>query len=226
MKFNSLKHFDAEIQAKISHYKIHHEMLPFIGEKFEKDRILLISESHYLPEIKMAAFTDVWYKDRSLVDSVQKNHITRVVAGNGSHRLFTNINSVLNKENLNFSSCAWYNFYQKPARHKDSIKHSLSPLDRKVAQETFEDLINILKPKAVIILSKLAFDDLHKVDGKIVRVWDKEMAAHRYKEFNIPLYSIQHPNSAWWNKVSGKNMISGKERFSRALKRLNETLDN
>lgn len=214
--------FDKQFE-EIAHYQIHKEMLPFVGERFNETKILLVSESHYVPQGCKAEMNDAWYDNRNLLVHLKGNHHTRNVAIGGNHPLFTSIVSATKEVNpaLDFSCFAWYNFYQKPAQHKDSIKKDLSEKDKQIAREVFEKVITILQPSAVIFLSKLAFDELWFDDaGNRARRWNNEKHCHNFKEYDLPMYSIQHPNSAWWNKISGKNNMTGKQRFKSVLTKL------
>lgn len=215
--------FDNQLN-EIAHYQIHKEMLPFVGARFNETKILLISESHYVPKECKETITDDWYKNRNFVQHLKGNHNTRNVANGGNHPLFKSIVSASKEVNpaLDFSCFAWYNFYQKPAQHKDSIKKGLTNDDKKIAREVFEKVITILQPSAVIFLSKLAFDELWFDDaGKRARRWNNEKHCHNFKDYDLPMYSVQHPNSAWWNKISGKNNMTGKQRFKNVLTKLN-----
>lgn len=191
--------FDKQFE-EIAHYQIHKEMLPFVGTRFNETNILLISESHYVPQECKEIITDDWYKNRDFVQHLKGNNNTRNVANGGNHPLFKSIVSASKEVNpaLDFSCFAWYNFYQKPAQHKDSIKKGLTKNDKLIAREVFEKVITILQPSAIIFLSKLAFDEIYVDEKKnLTRKWNNETHSHNYMDFTIPIYAIQHPNSAW-----------------------------
>lgn len=222
MGYTSQTKYDEQIKASIKHFEMHELMLPFIGEHYEKHRILLVSESHYMPEKNNKKLDDSWYTNKELEKEVQKNHHSRGVIESFNHRLFKNIEKEVKAIDisLNFEFVAWYNFFQKPAMHKDTFKNVMTPKDIEVSHEVFEKLLEILEPKAVIFLSKLAFDILQRdSNGKFVRFWSSEMKSHNYKDFNIPVFWAHHPNSRYWHRQN-KSTPNGVQRFHNALRRI------
>jgi hypothetical protein len=222
MGYKSQVKYDDTLKSSIMHYQIHDLMLPFIGEHYEKHRILLVSESHYMPKNNNKKLGDAWYESSELGNEVQKNHHSRGVIQSFNHPLFKNIQKELKAfdDSLNFSFVTWYNFFQKPASHKDTIRHQLTKKDIEVSHEVFEKILNILKPKAVIFLSKLAFDKLQR-DSKddFVRFWSSEEKCHVYKKYKIPIFWAHHPNSLYWNRKN-KSTPNGVQRFHNALNRI------
>lgn len=51
--------FNPEL-LKIEHFKHHPQMIPFVGKNYKDTRLLIIAESHYLPESDRERF-DTWY---------------------------------------------------------------------------------------------------------------------------------------------------------------------
>lgn len=219
MNFKSRTDLDSNIIEEIPYYKVHPIMLPFIGENYERNKILLISESHFLPQGDSIPMSDEWYENSELGLRVQKNHDTRKVVEKFDHPLFKNI-TLATKEvdsNIDFSQFAWYNFFQKPALNRDTIKKHLTKKDKEISLDIFEKLIEILQPKTIVFLSKLAFDTIHKdLDGEIVRSYSQNIKAHQYKSISIPIKWAHHPNSMHWNSLKKANP-TGKQRFVNAL---------
>lgn len=213
------KTFDQKL-LEIPHYKLYNEMLPYIGSDFKKKRILLISESHFAPEYKEAPKSQEWYAGECTDKEILGNVNTRNVIGNyfkeKGHRLFSNIESVLKETNadINLNEVAWYNFYQRPAEFSVEIKPA--KIDSIQSLEVFEKNLEIIEPKVVLFLSKNAFNCLQHFDKKD-RVYDTGMRAHKYKNYDIKMQSVPHPNSVWWNKKSGDNNETGRERMLRLL---------
>jgi hypothetical protein len=223
--------FDNDLLT-INHYKTHSQMLPYIGENYDKYKVLIISESHYVPSgYKEDINTQNWYQNPTseLITSLEGNTNTRDVIGNffnkKGHKLFINLNDSLKKavEGLGLEGVAWYNFYQKPAKHKTELNNPHDE-DIKVAIEVFEGVINILKPSLIIFVSMNAFGALQKGSGGANdRKWNPELRAHQFKNFQIPILTVSHPNSPWWNRKHGEAKQSGKEKFERIIKeRLNK----
>lgn len=126
------------------------------------------------------------------------------------HKIHSNINSVLkgskiskqNSDDKLFKHIAFMNFFQKPARDRDSI----NPINKdiEIANETLFEVAEILKPDFIFIVSSKAYDYLDK--GK-------------FKNYTIGHSS--HPNSPSWNKkckkytnVNKRDELSGRESFA------------
>jgi hypothetical protein len=148
----SLKSFD-EALLKNEHYRIHQEMLPFVGENYDENRILIISESHFVPKEIKNQLDDNWYKTNDIVyleKTMGKNSDTRCViaqtAKGKGHSMFHNLSNALKEVDpkLSLKDIAWYNFYQNLAAFGKSIIPS--DLDKTVAIEVFEHNLNVLKP--------------------------------------------------------------------------------
>jgi hypothetical protein len=153
----SLKEFDEELKND-KHYQIHYEMLPFIGNSYKEKRILVISESHYVPINKSIPTDEEWYypKDiKQLLHDIQCNTFTREILEKifnekKPHRLFINLRNALKKSEHSFGMehIGWYNFFQKPAFNKASIKPT--SLDYEISKRVFEHILTVLAPKLII----------------------------------------------------------------------------
>jgi hypothetical protein len=216
-----LKSYD-EALLKNEHYSIHQEMLPFVGENFNKHRILIISESHFVPKEINNQLDDKWYEEKSedyLNKTIENNSNTRKVianfTGGKGHSMFHNLSNALKEVDpkLSLKDITWYNFYQNLAAFGKSIKNP-SPKDKKNALEVFEHNLEVLNPNLVIFVSILSFNEL-----KSYREWSNELNGHKYKSFKIPLAIVPHPTSQWWNKKSEVHgNRTGKQKFIEILK--------
>ena len=229
------KNFDLKLK-QIKHFNFHPQMLPFVGENYEQNRILLVTESHFLLKGISAITPFEWYSSNNFSDRVVGNTRTRDVIDNHfnndikSHSLFKNIQSAmdLTSSKMKLQDIAWYNFFQRPALFGQSIKNEekdFIQIDIIKAQETFKEIIDVLKPSKIIFLSKFAFDSLQKdIHKNIIRFYDKEMQAHCFSNIKIPIYPCAHPNSPAWNsKIYKSNeptvKITGKQLFINILEK-------
>ncbi|PWH86289.1 hypothetical protein [Brumimicrobium oceani] len=212
---------------EINHYKKHPQMMPYVGEDYDTYKILIISESHYVPDNFKGDISN-WYDNPTLelVNSMKGNTNTRGVINNffdknrKGHRLFHNINSALKNgnKNIDLKSVAWYNFYQKPAKHKKEFKKDNS-LDKKIAIEVFEENIKILDPKLIFFVSKNAFGSLQNGKGDYKdRKWCEILKGHKFKNHQVPIQVAVHPNCSWWNRKHGQRKETGKQQFERKIR--------
>lgn len=219
MHINNSKKFDSRFET-IEHYKIYPEMKPFIGENYEKNRVLIITESHYWPQkLTKEKFEEKikdWYTINNLTDETRGNVHTRGVInevnkGKG-HRIFSNLQKALNEASMNLNDIAWYNFFQCPAMHKDGLKPVKKDIEK--ALKVFEENCKILEPKLIIFASKLSFDSIHKENGMAVKRWDAALNAHFFKEFSYPIQYTVHPNSRQWNSKKCNNLENSKQKIN------------
>ena len=114
-------------------------------------------------------------------------------------------------QNRNFSHCttapdvfhhvAFMNYYQRPSLMRGE---SILPddMDKRFAATTLDEVINILKPTAVIFLSKTAY-------------WEY---LNHHPAFE-KIYTVAHPCSPWWNRDKGR---IGKIRLAQILEELTD----
>lgn len=194
----------------IEHYKHIPEMKPHIGTKYiSSDRkILILGESHFFdhepqnenPECNPGA--TVWYSYENEIPATKLDYInTREIVKNGSHKIFSNLKTVLaevlkvDKDKV-FENIAFMNTFQRPANHRGvSFKALVQKLDCTIAIDTINKVIEILKPDFVIFTSKLSWE---KVGLQI-----KEM----HKETQIVIDFTSHPNSHEWSSEKGKQKL-------------------
>jgi hypothetical protein len=198
---------------QIDHYSRHREMIPFIGANFMKHRILIISESHFMPKKEQEQPSDEWYSsnfDSSILEgNTNTNNVMLQHFSKKGHVLFRNIENALKTvdSSMDLNDIAWYNFFQKPARFGLSIKPTA--MDKEIALETFEEVLKVLKPEIVVFVSSLSFGCLSKH-----REWNDELKCHQFKNYTSPIGIVPHPTSRWWNTVcKAYNNKTGKEKF-------------
>lgn len=189
--------YDKSLQ-NIAHYKVHPEMMPFVGINYgqKNKRILLVAESHYVENMSLSNLKN-WYSTRaadSYVWYVSTAQIrAEVISGKvKSTTIDNNLASAINKSleqiNINlaenkqaFTYIAYMNFFQRPSETPKSISNTAE--DNQIANDTFEEVVKILKPDHVLLISKKAWDTLCNKTGK---------------DFDIN--RICHPSSSWWNR--------------------------
>ncbi len=201
---------------RIEHYQQYPQMMPFVGRGYKVGGILLLLESHYLPEeSRVHLDAEEWYNGRSdSLSSKEKIWIhTRDITNDRYHwdggKSIGRINLALIKalgqereerENM-FQYFCYMNAFQRPATQGMSIRET--DLDIEKSGEVIRQVIEILKPRhAFFPSSKAAENFMESVDQQDVTVG-----------------KTQHPSSPWWNRESGTEMITGKERFIRLIRR-------
>jgi hypothetical protein len=238
MTKEEIKNIEIKVEGKkLCVFERFPDFVPFIGEKYgngQFKKILLIWESYYdLPaqkgkpekeSTKLIKDDKGWYlrTDQSKIQSVfpKKNkeqegkdyergwNFASKMHKDGKDRkspTFRNVENILNKitnDKNSFCFCAGYNFYLRPAIGAKSIKPE--PLDEDVAVKTLQKIIEKIKPELVVFFTKMGY-----VSYKIEIKANSDI---KYKRF-------QHPACAWWNKESGKNKITGKERFEKWIEK-------
>lgn len=221
--------YDEESTEEIGEYNRYPQMLPWIGAKYEtcKVKILLIGESHYLPdeaddELKTP---EGWYYQESIDSESYSWTNTREIVNigpnnwNKSHSLYREVNkiiaNILNKdpksENF-FEYVSYYNYFLRPAYPKgNSFKKVCKEQDLNVALNAFKEIINIIKPDLIYFFSKYAWEcmkkgELNSLSGKI--------------DFS------PHPTSSWWNRKNyyldnETTLLTGREKFIAFLEKNN-----
>jgi hypothetical protein len=221
--------FDAELQSSLKHLVNYPGYLPFIGNGWEsqKDKILFIGESHYLPKTSNGkSRSDTWYDmtQEKLAPGDFQNINTRGVVNdaetrtgfNSPYSIFYNIRDAFNearqlpksKESF-FKDFAFYNYFQRPAETFGKSIYN-TRLDDEIAYKTLKAIVQIAKPTAIIFVSKKAF----------VSFWGIRKDT---KDFILPpvVKCVPHPASVWWNKRSkAYENLTGKDKFINIIKEL------
>ena len=178
-------------------------MKPYVGDKYipgGPKSLLLIGESHYLPEKSTQHLTpESWYSSdaTTLSDKEQgwvntagiisywkpKNFADKALS------IYRNAFREINTYGPKYpdykdvaDEIVYYNFFQRPALYRKSLV--VSPKDADIAEQRFHEVVAQYKPAAIVFLSKLAFR------------WCKGQ-----RELGIPVVATPHPGCAHWNRV-------------------------
>lgn len=208
-RFNS-EEFDQELLE--NEFIMNHPfLLPFIGKKYNRFKIMIVAESHYLTENKSINLIN-WYEDKIDIDTIhpldKRNITTRVVVSNwlsGSDEtqpIFDKVaksfceatdisDSKINRHRF-FEHICYFNFFQRPEFLKGK-SISLVEKDLLIANLVFNHFLTVLKPKHVIFISKKAYN--HLTNKNVVNL------------------SLRHPSSykKWWTKKI--NNVSSEDIF-------------
>lgn len=179
-------------------------MTPFVGRRFTGStgpRILLVGESHYLPEPSTQHHdADGWYSGSSatLTDKeigwISTASIVRHACEDGfknkAHWIWKHAFQAINEAGPGYErfvdvaeDVAFYNFFQRPALKGKSLRPTAQ--DVAVANEVFGETVRTLEPRAVAFISQRAWRNFR---GK--------------KTFELPMVGTAHPTCAHWNRVS------------------------
>lgn len=202
-----------------SHLRNHPSYMPHIGEGYDAVpiRIMIIAESHYLPNHLDDKITvEDWYDNsQSVYDNLIKNdkgwidtkgvikHY-RKQQKTGAMVLFANLEKAYAEAcpgKLLFDECIFLNYFQRPAeRQGESIR--ISKRDSEVALQNLLTLIDVAKPNKIIFVSSKAHKDFQAA------CFDKGIAKD-----DLPYVgTVPHAGaSVWWNKASKKFALKGGE---------------
>ena len=183
-------------------------MHPWIGSLYRDNRykrLLVIGESHYMPE-KSTIHHDPerWYQ-RKQADldptEVEYVHTENVIRGqfkeaHQGHGIFRSIGdeivtimkeSGLTPDEFPREHIAFYNYFMRPAPKTGSgIEGHVVPLDCKISEEVLRWFVREHQPQLVIFVSRFAG-----------RYGEKVVCEH-----GIPCISTSHPGRPWWNRHS------------------------
>ena len=181
------------------------EMKPFVCKKYEKGgkhSLLVIGESHYLPNGNIQHLDpQIWYAGNSktldeksrgwictsdIIQEVREmpNHRPYAIYKNGLMQInklgpqYDNFTDVLD-------DIVYYNFFLRPALQGDSLK--VAELDVKYANEHFVEILKEYDPKGIVFLSSKAAQ------------FCQELSV-----ISIPVAKAPHPGCRWWNKKCAK----------------------
>ena len=196
MELKINENYDNELK-KIEFYKnsrVHQYMLPYIGLKYQEQKVLLVAESHYLgndeDRKKVTNFKE-WYEDKGNISLSKKGyeyiHTREVVQtwffnGNG---LFQKIKKELDNANIDikyfWERIAFINFFIVPSTNGSREIYSTKEVEEK-SLSNFEEVIKILKPNYILFLSKRSYS-----------IFEKNNSEYLNKTF-----PFSHPTSIWW----------------------------
>lgn len=185
---------------------LHPELLPYVGQNYDKTGVLLVGESHYVKEAAPEQFKRTnWYHSALSLDGdypfnsgagAQDWFDTREVLvrymhndrGKG-HTIFSRPETVLQELGLgtgskyqDFDHFAFMNFFQRPSL-KAGTSIAYTDEDKQAANEVFDQVVAILRPKAVVFLSKKAY-----------------RALYAEPRSNVLITAVSHPTSYWWDR--------------------------
>ncbi len=190
--------------------KRHTECLPFIGEKYGESRLLLIGESHYVPEneincVNREDFYEVSFEE--LQDGDYKGWIDtrsvferRVYYGYDFKQFFSNTATEIAKVKNKTSDLsleqrreamhqyAFMNYFKRPSYSKGKTISGLTRKDYEVAYDVSRYIIDVLKPRLIIFLSRKAYNAFCQCDQDGVLV----------SKYSVKC--VSHPSSCWWNR--------------------------
>jgi len=196
--------------SSLPFYKSHPYMLPFVGDEYESPKhkkLLLIGESHYMPE-GSAVHHDVnsWYGNPVLTSDEQDWCNTRGTREWKSGRFGKEIDRCLKQVcpdvESGWQQVASYNYFLRPADDRQSIEdlwmaHGGESLDREQAIRNLISVLEILRPNLVVFLSSKVCKCAETDDyPKYFRgnLWDWTLAR------GIDYCYTMHPSSVHWNK--------------------------
>lgn len=220
--------FDIGLQT-LDIYRRYPELLPLIGTEYGQidKKVLILGESHYLPE-KSHIHLDhtTWYDSSSkdLNDTERKWIFTRQNAGNGKNQkyeskafsIFRNIETAIlelqpqsvDTYNL-FRYTVFLNYFLRPAQTGESIvRHEM---DKTRSFWNICALQSILDYEYLIFVSRIAYNDFDWYYRNV-----KQLDGIKY-------FSVPHPSSSWWNTKSLKYgykdqpNLTGKEKFQKIV---------
>lgn len=212
--------------AELPFYKQYNQMIPHVGEKFysgEFKKLLIVAESHYLPENSNIHLNEVKWYNSSKSDLTEKEidwTFTSNIFMNANHKIYHNIRKVLTEAGLDKDAkheyVGYMNYFLRPAKERKSISDSVSKLDREMSFDNFKNVIDIVKPDLIIFVSKysvLAFEE-YKINGN--PVWNYT------DSLGIKYTYTNHPTTSWWNRATRKNYFNGRTSREHFVHFLNE----
>lgn len=182
-------------------------MEPYVGDRFgetARPAILLVGESHYLPEGSTQHLTpESWYgNDHTILTDKERKWINtaRIIERsreeefkNPAHSIWKNSLKVLNSAGPQYQdltdACgdiAFCNFFLRPGREGESLKGEVERIDVELASDRLKQLIASLEPSHVVFLSSFA------------------RRKFRSEAVDVPIEATPHPGSPWWNRTAKK----------------------
>ena len=138
-------------------------MMPWVGQQYRDHRVLVLCESHYMPEgSHISVCPRVWYhaqeadlcrNEREYIDTRRcvKDRLKGAPTEDIALRTLV--------EGIQFHKVAFFNYFFRPARYKTGLTNRrsngrLSDCDKKVAEEILTWFVKKCPPKLVFIASK------------------------------------------------------------------------
>jgi len=237
---NRSQRFDKKLK-EINHYKIHPQMIPFIGSYWGKaGKMLVVGESNYLDNYDKEAKK----RDNKDNKNIQKNwyNITSKELTRNQFRwtstalaineaitddyfypgwgIWRSVKDVIvetgfnpDKTNTSKVLCylAYMNFFQRPAL-KSGESIDYDEEDASIANDVLNKVVKIIGVDYIFFVSSMAWDNFYQ-----------ELLDELSKDKKIG-HSC-HPTCQWWNRESqkytkpkGQKTITGKESFKYFIK--------
>ena len=207
--------------AAIDHFVKYPAMIPFIGEYYQSPKhkkLLLIGESFYLPnETTVHHSPEMWYKsDQSCLskDEIEWINCNSLLTGpwdpTKGHKMYINLDNAIKSlevetEKRAIDEIAFVNYFQRPAVGAgNSFKNCCEPKDKNISFDVMKQIITILDPDVIIIVSKYSWD----AGGKQLKV------IFPNKNIDFTCHPVSS-NKNWWDN---KSYPHGKEKFIKLLK--------
>jgi hypothetical protein len=175
--------YNKELLEKNYHYRVHPQMIPFVGKYWGKHKkLLVLGESHYLPENTPPSIFEKWYDEE--LDIYNDDEIKLIEHTNTAeiidltwydspgHIIYQRIDYAIEKSGFrpeylpgekSFCYIAYMNFFQRPSSVSgEQIDPKENPDDKTVANDTLADVIKVIEPDYIFFVSKLAWDYLEK----------------------------------------------------------------
>ena len=191
--------------------RIHKLMLPYIGSEYEKYKVLIVAESHYLREDsdreKVKDFNK-WLADKNEIKLMNEEYInTREVvkkhrSNNNKQPFFSNIKKeIINIEKF-WDKVSFMNFFIVPSINGSRTIAVSKDIEKK-SLENFENVLDVIKPNYILFLSKKSYYIFEKSNSKYLK--------------NI--FGFGHPSSPWWSRKR-KDGKKYKEEFKEKIEEI------
>ena len=172
--------------------RIHKLMLPYIGSEYEKYKVLIVAESHYLREDsdreKVKDFNK-WLADKNEIKLMNEEYInTREVvkkhrSNNNKQPFFSNIKKeIINIEKF-WDKVSFMNFFIVPSINGSRTIAVSKDIEKK-SLENFENVLDVIKPNYILFLSKKSYCIFEKSNSKYLK----------------NTFGFGHPSSPWWSR--------------------------
>lgn len=189
----------------------HRLMLPYIGSEYEKYKVLIVGESHYLGEDddreKVKDFKK-WLTDKNEIKLIKPEYInTRCVVkehcnNNNKQPFFSMIKKeIINVENF-WNKVSFMNFFIVPSINGSREIEALKDMKEK-SLENFENVLDIIKPNYILFLSKKSYCIFEKSNSKYLK----------------NTFGFGHPSSPWWSRKR-KDGKKYKEEFKEKIEEI------
>ena len=128
----------------------HRLMLPYIGSEYEKYKVLIVGESHYLGEDddreKVKDFKK-WLTDKNEIKLIKKE--------------------IINVEKF-WDKVSFMNFFIVPSINGSREIEALKDMKEK-SLENFENVLDVIKPNYILFLSKKSYCIFEKSNSKYLK---------------------------------------------------------